>query len=287
MNEWEWNLLEDKATVDHVEVGGIALKTGDRVRLQPKEGGDILDLALRGQVATIESIEEDYEGARHVCVVLDDDPGRDLGMMRQPGHRFFFTPEELEPYEPAPFAPFDGAARASAATPKILVAGIGNIFLGDDGFGVEAVRRLMCRARSAEVRVEDFGIRGLDLCYALQAGYETTILIDVFPHGQVPGTVSIVEPDVKEIAAAPASVVEAHSMHPLKVLRMAVAMGGSVNRVLLVGCEPASLGGDEGFMGLSGPVEAAVDEAVNATEALIERILRGDLPERIKRDKES
>ncbi len=131
----------------------------------------------------------------------------------------------------------------------------------------------MNRGLPAEVRVVDFGIRGLDLAYALQDGYETTILIDAFPHGQSAGTVSVVEPDVKEIAAAPDSFVEPHSMHPLNVLRMARAMNGSLNRVLLVGCEPAYLGGDEGYMGLSEPVEAAVDEAVNVTEALVKRIL--------------
>jgi hydrogenase maturation protease len=111
----------------------------------------------------------------------------------------------------------------------------------------------------------------------LQDGYETTILIDAFPHGQVPGTVSVVEPDAKEIAAAPTNFIEPHSMHPMNVLRMASAMNGSLNRVLLVGCEPAALGGDEGFMGLSEPVEAAVEEAVNTTETLVSRILNGEV----------
>jgi hydrogenase maturation protease len=274
MNEWEWNLLEDKtAIVDHVEIDGIAVRVGDRIRLRPKKGGDILDIALRDQIAIIESIEEDYEGAQHICVVVEDDPGRDLGMMRQPGHRFFFTPAEIEPLPEDPDAPEDEAAAARPIKPTILVAGIGNIFLGDDAFGVEVVRRLMARSLPSEARVVDFGIRGLDLAYALQDGYETTILIDAFPHGQVPGTVSVVEPDQEEIAAAPTALIEAHSMHPLNVLRMAAAMNGSLNRVLLVGCEPESLGGDEGFMGLSKPVEAAVDEAVNATEALMKRLL--------------
>jgi hydrogenase maturation protease len=274
MNEWEWNLLEDKtATIDHVEIDGVPVRVGDRVRLLPKEGGDILELALRGKIAIVESIEEDYESARHICVVIEDDPGRDLGMMRQPGHRFFFTPAEIEPLEQAPYSPEEPA---KVVKPTILVAGIGNIFLGDDAFGVEVVRRLMNRDLPAETRVVDFGIRGLDLAYALQDSYNTTILIDAFPHGQTPGTVSIVEPDTKQIAAAPNSLVEAHSMHPLNVLRMAAAMNGSLNRVLLVGCEPESLGGDEGHMGLSKPVEAAVDEAVSATEALIRRLLDGE-----------
>jgi hydrogenase maturation protease len=279
MNEWEWNLLEDKTdnTVDQVEIDGVAVKVGDRVRLRPKEGGDILDIALRGQIAIIESIEEDYEGARHICAVIEDDPGRDLGMMRQPGHRFFFMPAEIEPLEQTPHNPEEEPGNVKAVKPTILVAGIGNIFLGDDAFGVEAVHRLMNRDLPAEARVVDFGIRGLDLAYALKDSYDITILIDAFPHGQAPGTVSVVEPNTNEISEAPDSPVDAHSMHPLNVLRMAAAMNGSLNRVLLVGCEPESLGGDEGYMGLSKPVEAAVDEAVNTTEALIRRLLDGEV----------
>jgi hydrogenase maturation protease len=245
------------------------------VLLRPKEGGDILDIALRGQIAIIESIEEDYEGAQHICVVIEDDPGRDLGMMRQPGHRFFFTPAEVEPLPQSMQTPEDEMP-TKGATPRILVAGIGNIFLGDDAFGVEVVRRLMICGLPTEARIVDFGIRGLDLAYALQDNYETTILIDAFPHGQTPGTVSVVEPDPNEITAAPDSLVEAHSMHPLNVLRMAAAMNGPLNRVLVVGCEPQSLGGDEGYMGLSKPVEAAVEEAVYTTEALIRRLLGGE-----------
>jgi len=124
MNEWEWNLLEDKAAVEQIEIDGTVVKIGDRVRLRPKEGGDILDLALRGQIAIIESIEEDYESSQHVCVVLEDDPGRDLGMLRQPGHRFFFTPAEVEPLGHAPPRPAEHAGVAPVEA-KILVAGIG------------------------------------------------------------------------------------------------------------------------------------------------------------------
>jgi hypothetical protein len=100
MNEWEWQLLEEKTRLDHVQVLGVDLKQGDRVRLRPRAGGDILDLALAGKVATIESIEQDYENKIYLAVILDDDPGRDLGLLRQPGHRFFFTPEEVEPLLP-------------------------------------------------------------------------------------------------------------------------------------------------------------------------------------------
>jgi hydrogenase maturation protease len=271
MNEWEWNLLEDKAPLEHIDIGGVQIRIGDRVCLRPRSGGDILDLALREQIAIVESLEQDYEGQQHVCVVLEDDPGRDLGMMRQPGHRFFFSPGEIEPL------PEDDQDRKKPAVrARILIAGIGNIFLGDDGFGVEVVRRLAGRSLPATVRVVDFGIRGLDLAYALQDGYETTILIDAYPHGLAPGTVSVVEPDASEIAAAQVNFVEPHSMHPMNVLRMASAMSGPLKRVLLVGCEPATFGADEGFMGLSEPVEAAVEEAVKATESLVKRILDGE-----------
>lgn len=273
MNEWEWNLLEDKTTMDHVDIGGVMVRPGDHVRLHPKKGGDILDIALRGQLAVVESIEENYEGVQHVCVVLDDDPGRDLGMMRQPGHRFFFTPAEMEPVQHA--AGLEARGRNVAKKPSILVAGIGNIFLGDDAFGVEVARRLLARPRPDAVRVIDFGIRGFDLSYALQDGYETTILVDAYPHGQEPGTVSVVEPDLDDLDAAPGGFVQPHAMNPMNVLRMAKAMNGPMKRVLLVGCEPETLGGDEGYMGLSEVVESAVDEAVDKIEAIVNRIVDG------------
>ncbi len=93
----DWNPLEEPAAVETVRVFGVDLKRGDRVRLWPQKTADILDLALAGQVAQIEAIEVDYDGRVHLAVVLDDDPGRDLGTLRQPGHRFFFSPEEVEP----------------------------------------------------------------------------------------------------------------------------------------------------------------------------------------------
>jgi hypothetical protein len=97
MNEWEFQLLEDKTALASVIVAGVELRAGDLVRLRPRAGGDVFDLALAGKTATIESIEQDYEGKAHLAVVVDDDPGRDLGMLRQPGHRFFFASEEVEP----------------------------------------------------------------------------------------------------------------------------------------------------------------------------------------------
>jgi len=275
MNEWEWQLLEEKTPVDHLEIYGVEVRTGSRVRLRPRKGGDVMDIALAGQLATIECIEQDYEGESHVCVVLDEDPGRDMGLLRQPGHRFFFDSEEIEPL-------VGEEARKIAATqkPTLLVAGIGNIFLGDDGFGVEVARRMASLDLPASVRVVDFGIRGFDLAYALQDGYDTTILVDACPHGEAAGTLYVIEPDLKALddpEAAPAAV-EAHAMNPMNVLRMARAMNIELKNVLLVGCEPETLGGEEGHMGLSAPVETAVEDAVRLVQSLIEEILNKRRP---------
>lgn len=275
MNQWEWQLLEEKTPVDHLEISGVEVRTGSRVRLRPRKGGDVMDIALAGQIATIECIEQDYEGKSHVCVVLDQDPGRDMGLLRQPGHRFFFDAEEVEPLSEE-----EAAQMPAPEKPGILVAGIGNIFLGDDAFGVEVIRRMAGLSLPASVRVSDFGIRGFDLAYALQDGYETTILVDACPHGQTPGTLSVIEPDLKLLdnPEAPQAAIEAHAMNPMNVLRMARAMNIELKNILLVGCEPETLGGEEGQMGLSAPVEAAVDEAVKLIESVVNRILNGDRP---------
>lgn len=275
MNEWEWQLLEDKTPIEHLLIAGVEVKAGDRVRLLPRKGGDVLDIALAGQIATVEAIEQDYEGKCHVCVVLEDDPGRDLGMLRQPGHRFFFDAEEVEPL------PSENArARSSTGKPRILVAGIGNIFLGDDAFGVEVVRRLSSRELPAGVRVVDFGIRGFDLAYALQDGYETTIFVDACPHGEAPGTLYVVQPDLDalDVSAEQPAAVETHGMNPMNVLRLAKSMNAQMREVLVVGCEPATLGGEEGHMGLSEPVEGAVGEAANLVESLVYKVLNQDGP---------
>lgn len=96
MNEWEWQLLEDKPTLDRVALKGVECRIGARVRLHPRAGADIMDIALAGKIGIVESIEQDYEGKIQIAIVLEDDPGKDLGLLRQPGHRFFFIPEELE-----------------------------------------------------------------------------------------------------------------------------------------------------------------------------------------------
>jgi len=276
MNEWEWQLLEDKNPVDSLEIDGVPVRRGDRVRLRPRAGGDVFDIALSGKIAAVESIEQDYEGNLHVCVVVDDDPGRDIGLMRQPGHRFFFAPAEVQPLGKDELT---GEAAKPLDTRKILIAGIGNIFLADDAFGVEVANRLATQSFPAAVRVVDFGIRGFDLAYALMEGYETTILVDACPGEGEPGTLFVVEPDLAEInQGVSQSTVEAHAMNPVSVLRMAAGMGAQLKRILLVGCVPATLGPEEGQMGLSEPVTAAVGEAVKLVASLITRVLAGEWP---------
>ena len=140
---------------------------------------------------------------------------------------------------------------------KILVAGVGNIFLGDDGFGVEVVHRMSDVDLPAHVTVADYGIRGMHLAHDLAgAGYDLTILVDATQRGDPPGTVSVVDLDRSVVDV---SLLDAHGMQPDAVLGLVHVLGGDVGRVLLVGCEPGDL--DHG-MDLSPPVAAAVDTAV-------------------------
>ncbi|WP_412537724.1 hydrogenase maturation protease [Longispora sp. K20-0274] len=177
-------------------------------------------------------------------------------------------------------------------TARVLVAGLGNIFLGDDGFGVEVARRLTVEGDlPAGTEVGDFGIRGVHLAYELMSGYDTAILVDATSRGGPPGTVYALDlsptPEVTPalapgapsdtsaltvsptarpptapspaVDAAPEVLLDAHGMQPDAVLALLRRMGAEVGRVLLVGCEPADLGDG---IGLSPPVAAAVDEAM-------------------------
>jgi hydrogenase maturation protease len=190
-------------------------------------------------------------------------------MLRQPGHRFFFNTEELEPLPHEESRP-----RRATKSARVLIAGIGNIFLGDDGFGVEVIRRLAARELPGGVKVADFGIRAFDLAYALQDGYETTILVDAYSHGQTPGTVSLVEPDLDDLDAQPQTIVDAHAMNPIHVLRMAKSMNGTLGKILLIGCEPQTFGPEEGQLGLSDCVEASLNGAVDMVILAVHKALR-------------
>ena len=154
---------------------------------------------------------------------------------------------------------------------SILIAGVGNIFFGDDGFGVEVARRMARHPLPDGVRVDDFGIRGFDLAYALGADDDAVILVDVTRRGQAPGTLYALELDPDPPAPG---AIETHGMDPANVLRLAAALGGRPRRVLLVGCEPSVIDA-EGSIGLSAPVAAAIDGAIEMVESLVARI-RGD-----------
>ncbi|MGI9018466.1 MAG: hydrogenase maturation protease [Euzebya sp.] len=165
--------------------------------------------------------------------------------------------------------------------PRILIAGIGNIFFGDDGFGVEVIRRLGTQTLPAEVKMMDVGIRGVHLSFELMDGYDIAILVDAAPRGESPGTITILEPDVTDVvaeanraqAAGEMPLFDSHGMGPVNVLAVLETVDAAVDRVLLVACEPADC--TEGI-GLSPAVDAAVDTAVSQVLALLAGEL-GDL----------
>jgi hydrogenase maturation protease len=165
------------------------------------------------------------------------------------------------------------------STPIVLVAGIGNIFLGDDGFGVEVAQRLAARPQPDGVQVTDFGIRGFDLAFALLDEPEATILIDAMPRGGTPGTVYVLEPDLDAGPEATApdhaeGSFQGHAMTPDSVFALVRTLGGRPRNVTVIGCEPFTFGPEnEGQMGLSEPVAQSVDVAVLAVEQQIARLV--------------
>jgi hydrogenase maturation protease len=247
-----------------------------------------MDVVLSGRTAVIEAIEQDVDGAVKLAVVVEDDPGRDIGFARGVGHRFFFDPSEVQPladtvgsYEryagltpqglprpPSAPSPDPLPGTAAPAPPRVLVAGIGNVFLGDDGFGVALAGRLAGEPLPEGVEVRDFGIRGLDLAFAMQDGFDTVVMLDAAPRGQAPGTLYVVEVDASEGEPT----MDGHGMDPLSVIALVRAFGAAVPRTLVVGCEPAtrmSAADDELVGELSPPVQAALEPAL----ALVRSVL--------------
>ncbi len=172
------------------------------------------------------------------------------------------------------------------APKRILVAGIGNIFFGDDAFGCEVASQLARRPLPENVRVTDFGIRSYDLAYALMDGYDATILVDATPQGSAPGTVYLIEPDLKMLDELQNEAVNAHSMNPVRVLQLVRSLGGKPGWLRVVGCEPAVLEAEEGAIGLSEKVQAAVAPAIEMIESLIQGLLSAPemrLPQTIRK----
>jgi hydrogenase maturation protease len=156
-------------------------------------------------------------------------------------------------------------------TAKILIAGVGNIFLGDDGFGVEVALALSRQQLPENVSVKDFGIRGFDLAYALLDPWDAVIIVDALPRGQAAGTLYVVEPNLA--AASAETAINPHGMDPVRVLNLAASQGTITAKVLVLGCEPQDFGDElEGRMGLSAPVQAAVEEAAKMVLELAARI---------------
>lgn len=160
---------------------------------------------------------------------------------------------------------------------RVLIAGIGNVFYGDDGFGVAVAQRLAQRSWPEHVTVMDAGIRGIDLVYALMDGYRTAILIDTAARGGVPGTLYLLNPNSGGASAASEaqpSLLDAHGLDPVKVLAFVRASGAQLQRLRLVGCEPQSFGSDDApQLGLS----AAVARAVGPAAELVEQLVTGAL----------
>jgi hydrogenase maturation protease len=155
----------------------------------------------------------------------------------------------------------------------VLVAGIGNVFLGDDGFGVALAARLARRELPPGVEVVDYGIRGMDLAYALQDGWDAVVLLDAVPRGRAPGTLYVIEPEPGD--DDPIGSPDAHGMDPVRVLALARALGGPLPRVLVLGCEPQTrMTGDEDEIvaALTEPVRAALDEAERMARSLLEEL---------------
>jgi len=145
---------------------------------------------------------------------------------------------------------------------RILVAGIGNAWLSDDGFGGEVVRRLEQRELPEGAIVLDFGTGGLDLAYEVMRGYDALVLVDVSRQGGEPGTLYVMEPDLEEIAPSieDGDVINPHGMDPQTVLRFVRAVGGWSGKVVIVACEPGEV--EDLGLGLSPALEAAVDQAI-------------------------
>ena len=144
---------------------------------------------------------------------------------------------------------------------KVLIACVGNIFLGDDGFGVEVAQSLSKRQLPEGVSVKDYGIRGFDLAYALLDPWELVIIVDALSRGEAAGTLYVIEPELNGPASLDTAL-NPHGMDPVRVLSLAASMGTISAQVRVVGCEPHDFGDElEGRMGLSSRIQGVVEAA--------------------------
>ncbi|HEY6624146.1 MAG TPA: hydrogenase maturation protease [Acidimicrobiales bacterium] len=247
---------------DTIDIGGIAVCSGTRVRLHPRRRSDAQDFFVAGRSASVAGVFNDVGGDVYLAVTVDD-PDADADLHQWHGRYLYFLADEVEVLAAASSLDDPGPDG-----PRVLVAGVGNIFLGDDGFGVEVAARLDPASVPAGVRVADFGIRGVHLAYELLEGYDTLILVDAVSRGDPPGTVSVIEHAAGDEGGTLAAM-DAHGMDPGAVLAMAGDLGATVDRVLVVACEAGDV--SDGI-GLTGPVTEAVPHAIDAIHELLTSI---------------
>jgi hydrogenase maturation protease len=250
---------------DSVTIAGVIVTKGTAVRLRPSHRADAQDLFLAGRNATVAGVFTDVDGASHIAVTVDDDPANEE--LAWQGRYLFFHPDEVEPVIAGVGS--DPDPPPAKAVPRVLIAGIGNVLLSDDGFGVEVAARLAGTTFAPGVRVDDFGIKGVHLAYELLDGFDALVLIDALDMGELPGTLAVIEADASAAGEGDAGL-DAHSMSPDVVLATLSRLGGHIERVYVLGCQPADLG--EG-MGLSSAVAAAVDAAVTMCGELAHEIV--------------
>jgi hydrogenase maturation protease len=160
----------------------------------------------------------------------------------------------------------EAVVTGAAVTGRTLVAGVGNVFLRDDAFGVEVVRMLATRPLPPGVEVRDYGIRGVHLVYDLLDGCDLFVLVDAAERGEPPGTVTVIEAELPEGQSLIRPVIDGHSLAPDDIFALLASLGGRPGRSLIVACQPADVGAG---MGLSEPVREAVPHAVRAVEEIL------------------
>ena len=245
---------------DSVTIGGRPIARGSLVRLRPgARRADAQDMFLVGRIAEVQAVLHDVENNPYLAVSLAGQPDEDLRIAH--GRFLYFMPDEVEPHEDGVNGPVSGPVSG-----RTLVAGVGNVFLRDDAFGVEVIRLLSGRPVPDGVQVKDFGIRGVHLAYDLLDGCELFVLVDAAQRGEAPGTVTVLEVEVPEPDPAAGPVIDAHSLTPDGIFALLGSLGGRPGRSLLVACEPADVSAG---MGLSGPVLEALPHAVRTVEEIL------------------
>jgi len=160
---------------------------------------------------------------------------------------------------------------------NILIAGIGNVFLGDDAFGVMVAQELARLTWPAGVQVRDFGIRGIHLAYELERDLDAAIVVDAARRNGLAGTLYVIEPQVRKTdGGIETTAMSAHAMHPQRMLEWLLVNGHTCRNMVVVACEPESFGTEDdgpGRMGLSAPVAAAVPEAMKIVQELVTRFV--------------